>query len=160
ENERNGILNIICSESDKQTERLRNIFDELDPTLKTQSLHIGIWGGFIDRSLQVACYTDHQIFDRYHRFKTKSKISKSKALTLKELKTLQPGDFVVHVDYGVGRFAGLEKIDVNGKFQEAIRLVFRDDDLLYINIHALHKISKYSGQEGGMPRSEEHTSEL
>jgi transcription-repair coupling factor (superfamily II helicase) len=151
ENERNGILNIICSESEKQTERLRNIFEELDPTLKTQSLHIGIRGGFIDKSLQVACYTDHQIFDRYHRFKTKTKISKSTALTLKELKTLQPGDFVVHVDYGVGRFAGLEKIDVNGKFQEAIRLVFRDDDLLYINIHALHKISKYSGQEGGMP---------
>jgi len=151
ENERNGILNIICSESGKQMERLRNIFDELDPTLKMQPLSIGIRGGFIDKSLQIACYTDHQIFDRFHRFKTKNKISKSKALTLKELKTLQPGDFVVHVDYGVGRFAGLEKVDVNGNLQEAIRLVFRDDDLLYINIHALHKISKYSGQEGTMP---------
>lgn len=151
ENERNGILNIICSESEKQMERLGNIFDELDPTLKMQPLRIGIRGGFLDKSLQIACYTDHQIFDRYHRFKTKNKISKSKALTLKELKTLQPGDFVVHVDYGVGRFAGLEKVDVNGNFQEAIRLVFRDDDLLYINIHALHKISKYSGQEGTVP---------
>lgn len=151
ENEKKGILNIICSESDKQIERLRNIFDELDPTLKIQSLSVGIRGGFVDKSLQVACYTDHQIFDRYHRFKTKSKISKSKALTLKELKTLQPGDYVVHVDYGVGRFAGLEKVDVNGNMQEAIRLVFRDDDLLYINIHALHKISKYSGQEGDAP---------
>jgi transcription-repair coupling factor (superfamily II helicase) len=151
ENERNGILNIICSESAKQMERLRNIFEELDPTLRVQPLNIGLRGGFIDKSLQIACYTDHQIFDRYHRFKIKSKVNKSKALTLKELKTLQPGDFVVHVDYGVGRFAGLEKVEVNGNFQEAIRLVFRDDDLLYINIHALHKISKYSGQEGTMP---------
>ncbi|HLT07270.1 MAG TPA: transcription-repair coupling factor [Cyclobacteriaceae bacterium] len=151
DNEKKGILNIICSESERQMERLRNIFDELDPTLKMQPLRIGIRGGFIDRSLQIACYTDHQIFDRYHRFKTKNKINKSKALTLKELKTLQPGDYVVHVDYGVARFAGLEKVDVNGNMQEAIRLVFRDDDLLYINIHALHKISKYSGQEGTMP---------
>lgn len=151
DNEKMGILNIICSESEKQIERLRNIFEELDPTMKMQPLRIGIRGGFVDKSLQVACYTDHQIFDRYHRFKTKSKINKSKALTLKELKTLQPGDYVVHVDYGVGRFAGLEKVDVNGNMQEAIRLVFRDDDLLYINIHALHKISKYSGQEGTMP---------
>ncbi len=151
DNEKKGILNIICSESEKQMERLRNIFEELDPTLKMQPLRIGIRGGFVDTSLQVACYTDHQIFDRYHRFKTKSKINKSKALTLKELKTLQPGDYVVHVDYGVGRFAGLEKVDVNGNMQEAIRLVFRDDDLLYINVHALHKISKYAGQEGTMP---------
>jgi len=151
DNEKKGILNIICSESEKQIERLRNIFEELDPTLKMQPLRIGIRGGFVDKSLQVACYTDHQIFDRFHRFKSKNKINKSKALTLKELKTLQPGDYVVHVDYGVGRFAGLEKVDVNGNMQEAIRLVFRDDDLLYINIHALHKISKYSGQEGTMP---------
>ena len=151
DNEKAGIMNIICSESEKQIERLRNIFEELDPTMKMQPLRIGIRAGFVDKSLQVACYTDHQIFDRYHRFKTKSKINKSKALTLKELKTLQPGDYVVHVDYGVGRFAGLEKVDVNGNMQEAIRLVFRDDDLLYINIHALHKISKYSGQEGTMP---------
>lgn len=151
ENEKNGVLNIICSESEKQMERLKNIFSELDPTLKIQPLHLDIREGFIDKSLELACYTDHQIFDRYHRFKTKCKTGKSKALTLKELKSLQPGDFVVHVDYGVGRFAGLEKVEVNGNFQEAIRLVFRDDDLLYINIHALHKISKYSGQEGSMP---------
>ena len=151
DNERKGILNIICSESAKQLERLKNIFEEMDPTLKMQLMPIGIRGGFIDRTLQVACYTDHQIFDRYHRSKGKSQSSKSKSLTLKELKTLQPGDYVVHMDYGVGRFAGLEKVEVSGNLQEAIRLVFRDDDLLYINIHALHKISKYSGQEGTMP---------
>lgn len=151
ENESKGVLNIICSESEKQIERLLNIFAELDPSLTVQPLLIGVRAGFVDPSLQLACYTDHQIFDRFHRSKTRVKAGKSKSLTLRELKTLQPGDFVVHIDYGVGRFAGLEKVEVNGNFQEAIRLVFRDDDLLYINIHALHKISKYSGQEGTIP---------
>ncbi len=151
ENEKSGWMNIICSESEKQIDRLENIFHELDPTLKVQPMLIGLREGFIDRTLQIACYTDHQIFERFHRYKTKSKTNKSKALTLKELKTLHPGDFVVHVDYGVGRFAGLEKIDVNGKLQEAVRLIFRDDDLLFVNIHSLHKISKYSGQEGTSP---------
>ncbi|EOZ96136.1 Transcription-repair coupling factor [Indibacter alkaliphilus LW1] len=150
-NEREGWLNVICSESDKQINRLANIFQELDPTLQVQSLQIGLREGFVDKNLQLACYTDHQIFERYHRYKTKNKASKSKALTLRELKTLNPGDFVVHVDYGVGRFAGLEKVDVSGKLQEAVRLIFRDDDLLYVNIHSIHKISKYSGQEGTMP---------
>jgi transcription-repair coupling factor (superfamily II helicase) len=151
ENEKTGMLNIVCSESDKQIQRLENIFHELDPTLKVQYLKIGLREGFVDRSLSIACYTDHQIFERFHRYKTKAKSSKSKALTLRELRTLHPGDFIVHIDYGVGRFAGLEKVDVHGKSQEAVRLVFRDDDLLFVNIHSLHKISKYSGQEGTMP---------
>ncbi len=151
ENEKKGWLNIICSESDKQIQRLQNIFNELDPTLSVQSLHIGLREGFVDKNMEIACYTDHQIFERFHKYKTKSKASKSKALTLKELQTLHPGDFIVHIDYGVGRFAGLEKVDVHGKSQEAVRLIFRDDDLLFVNIHSLHKISKYSGQEGTMP---------
>lgn len=151
ENEKKGFINIICSESEKQIERLKNIFEELDPTLRTQSLHLNLRGGFIDHSLRVACYTDHEIFERFHRHKGRRRASKSKSLTLKELKSLHPGDFIVHVDYGVGRFAGLEKVDVNGKRQEAIRLVFRDDDLLYVNVHSLHKISKYAGQEGTQP---------
>jgi transcription-repair coupling factor (superfamily II helicase) len=151
DNEKKGWLNIICSESDKQIQRLENIFNELDPTLRVQSLRIGLREGFVDKNHEIACYTDHQIFERFHRYKTKSKASKSKALTLRELKTLHPGDFIVHVDYGVGRFAGLEKVDVHGKNQEAVRLIFRDDDLLFVNIHSLHKISKYSGQEGTMP---------
>ncbi|MCH6233875.1 transcription-repair coupling factor [Cognataquiflexum rubidum] len=150
-NEKTGMLNIVCSESDKQIQRLENIFHELDPTLKVQYLKIGLREGFVDKSLSIACYTDHQIFERFHRYKTKAKSSKSKALTLRELKALHPGDFIVHIDYGVGRFAGLEKVDVHGKAQEAVRLVFRDDDLLFVNIHSLHKISKYSGQEGTMP---------
>lgn len=150
-NEHRGLVNIISSESEKQIERLKNILEELDPTLRTQSLSVSLRGGFIFPAMKIACYTDHEIFERFHRYKSKKRSSKSKALTIKELNSLQPGDFIVHVDYGVGRFAGLERVDVNGKQQEAIRLVFRDDDLLYVNIHSLHKISKYSGQEGTHP---------
>ena len=99
-------------------------------------------------NIKIVCYTDHQIFARFHKYKVREKFSKTKAITLKELKTLQPGDYVTHIDYGIGRFAGLDKVDVGGKMQEAIRLVFRDNDLLYVSIHSLHKIAKYSGKEG------------
>lgn len=146
-----GFTSLISAESIKQLERLENIFQELDPSLSFQGLNIGLRQGFVDETLKIACYTDHQIFERFHRYKTKDKHSKSKALTLKELRILKPGDFVTHIDYGIGRFAGLDKRVVNDKAQEVIRLVYRDDDLLYVSIHALHKISKYSGQEGNAP---------
>lgn len=151
DNKTKGFTTIISAESVKQLERLENIFQELDPLHDFQGLNIGLRQGFVDETLKIACYTDHQIFERFHRYKTKDKHSKSKALTLKELRTLKPGDYVTHIDYGVGRFAGLDKRLVNDKTQEAIRLVYRDDDLLYVSIHALHKISKYSGQEGATP---------
>ncbi|GAB2503378.1 transcription-repair coupling factor [Algoriphagus taiwanensis] len=151
ENERMGFTNLVVAENEKQIDRLLGIFHELDPTLKVQSMLIGLREGFVDRQQKLVCYTDHQLFERFHRYRGRKKASKSKALTIKELKALHPGDYIVHVDYGVGRFAGLEKVDVNGKMQEAVRLVFRDDDLLYVNVHSLHKISKYSGQEGQMP---------
>ena len=151
ENQTNGIANIMVAESFQQLERLQTIFEELDPTLAYQHMQIGLREGFVDRHLNIACYTDHQLFDRFHRYKVKTKHSKSKAITLRELRSLSPGDYVVHIDYGVGRFAGLEKVDVSGKEQEAIRLVYRDDDLLYVSIHSLHKISKYSGKEGTPP---------
>jgi len=151
ENEKKGFINLLTAENEKQIDRLQGIFRELDPTLQTQSLLIGLREGFEDRQMKLACFTDHQLFERFHRYKTRNKASKSKALTLKELKALHPGDYIVHVDYGVGRFAGLEKVEVSGKMQEAVRLVFRDDDLLYVNIHSLHKISKFSGQEGAVP---------
>ncbi|WP_268033157.1 transcription-repair coupling factor [Algoriphagus sp. PAP.12] len=151
ENEKKGFTNIITAENDKQLDRLLGIFTELDPTLLVQTMRLGLREGFEDRKSKLVCYTDHQIFERFHRYKTRKKASKSKALTIKELKSLHPGDYIVHVDYGVGRFAGLEKVEVGGKMQEAVRLVFRDDDLLYVNIHSLHKISKYSGQEGQAP---------
>lgn len=146
-----GISTAIVAESPKQLERLQNIFEELDPTLSFQTINIGLRQGFTDDLLKISCFTDHQIFERFHKYKTKDTHSKSKALTLKELKTLSPGDYVTHIDYGVGRFAGLDKQEVRGKFQEAIRLIYRDDDLLYVSIHSLHKISKYSGSEGTAP---------
>jgi transcription-repair coupling factor (superfamily II helicase) len=146
-----GMTNMISAESLNQFNRLETIFEELDPTVKIQSLNIGLRQGFIDNIVKVSCYTDHQLFDRFHRYKTKTKHSKSKALTLKELRSLKPGDYVTHIDHGVGRFAGMEKIEVKGNQQESIRLVYRDDDLLYISLHALHKISKYTGKEGVPP---------
>ncbi|MFT7363352.1 MAG: transcription-repair coupling factor (superfamily II helicase), partial [Algoriphagus sp.] len=151
ENEKRGYANILTAENEKQIDRLIGIFKELDPTIQIQSMLLGLREGFEDRQSKIACFTDHQLFERFHRYKTRAKASKSKALTIKELKALHPGDYIVHVDYGVGRFAGLEKVDVSGKKQEAVRLIFRDDDLLYVNIHSLHKISKYSGQEGTAP---------
>lgn len=151
DNEKAGYLNLITAENEKQIDRLQGIFLELDPTLQVQSMLLSLREGFVDRQAKLVCYTDHQLFERFHRYKSKSKSTASKALTLKEIKALHPGDYVVHVDYGVGRFAGLEKVDVSGKMQEAVRLIFRDDDLLYVNIHSLHKISKYSGQEGQAP---------
>jgi len=151
ENEKKGYVNILTAENGKQIDRLLGIFSELDPTLQVQNMLLSLREGFEDRHSKIACFTDHQLFERFHRYKTRNKASKSKALTIKELKALHPGDYIVHVDYGVGRFAGLEKVHVAGKMQEAVRLVFRDDDLLYVNIHSLHKISKFSGQEGAAP---------
>jgi transcription-repair coupling factor (superfamily II helicase) len=152
ENDEAKITNLLVAESPKQLERLDTIFEEIDPYLKFQGLNISLREGYLDKILNIACYTDHQLFDRFHKYKSKSKYSKSKALTLKELRTLQPGDFVTHVDHGIGKFAGLEKVENNGKHQEAIRLIYRDDDLVLVSIHSLHKISKYTGKEGTPPQ--------
>ncbi|MCB0496691.1 MAG: transcription-repair coupling factor [Cyclobacteriaceae bacterium] len=150
-NEHNGLINVIAAESPKQHDRLQTIFEEVQPNLEFHPLVTGLRAGFIDPNLQIACYTDHQIFERFHRYKVKDQHSKSKALTLKELRTLNPGDYVTHVDYGIGRFAGLHKVPVGSKLQEAVRLVYKDDDILYVSIHSIHKISKYSGKEGEPP---------
>lgn len=146
-----GYKVIIASESHQQIQRLHSILEELDPYVRFEELISPMREGFIDLQRQVLCYTDHQIFDRFHRYKTKERFSKSKSITLKELRTLQPGDFVAHTDFGIARFAGLERIDNNGHKQEAIRLVFRDDDLMVLSIHALHKISRYTGKDGQAP---------
>ncbi len=146
-----GYGNFITAEVPRQTEKLKGIFEEINPQLEFQPLDFALRLGFVDSNLKIACYTDHQIFERFHRYRAKDKFSKSKALTLRELQTLQPGDFVTHIDYGIAKFAGLEKKEVNGHEQEAIRLVYRDDDLLYVSIHSLHKISKYSGRDGAPP---------
>lgn len=146
-----GFSNFIAADMPKQLDRLAGIVEELNVAVKFQPLEFSLRQGFVDQQLKMICYTDHQIFERFHRYRAREKFSKSKALTLRELQSLQPGDFVTHIDYGIAKFAGLEKRDVNGHEQEAIRLVYRDDDLLYVSIHALHKISKYSGKEGSPP---------
>ncbi|WP_027001054.1 transcription-repair coupling factor [Eisenibacter elegans] len=151
DNQTKQYQNFIATDSAKQTERLQTIFDEINPQVQFQSLHCGLREGFIDHQVQWVCYTDHQIFERYYRYRQKERYSKSKAITIKELKALKPGDFVTHIDYGIGRFAGMEMQEINGRPQEVIRLVYRDDDLLYVNIHSLHKITKYSGKEGSSP---------
>jgi transcription-repair coupling factor (superfamily II helicase) len=150
DHQQKGFYNFIAAEQPRQVERLHGIFEEIHPELKFQSLEFSLRQGFVDFQSKIVCYTDHQIFERYHRYRSKEKFSKSKALTFRELQAMQPGDFVTHIDYGIGKFAGLEKKEVNGREQEAIRLVFRDDDILTLSIHALHKISKYSGKDGAI----------
>jgi transcription-repair coupling factor (superfamily II helicase) len=151
EHQEQGYSNFIAAEMPKQLDRLKGIFDEVNSSLRFQPLEFSLREGYVDHQFKITCYTDHQIFERFHRYRAREKFSKSKALTLRELQTLQPGDFVTHIDHGIAKFAGLEKKDVNGHEQEAIRLVYRDDDLLYVSIHSLHKISKYSGKEGAPP---------
>lgn len=151
ENKVRDFTTIIAADSVRQADRLRTIFDELDPNVQFQHLLIALREGYVDEQLGLAVYTDHQLFERYYRAQETKKFSKKKALTLRELKTLQPGDYVTHQDYGIARFAGLTQVEMNGHVQEAIRLVYRDDDVLTVSIHALHKIAKYSGAEGSPP---------
>ncbi len=151
ENQDREIKNYIIADQPGQIQRLENIFDEHNADLSISSELLSLREGFIDFERKIACYTDHQIFERFFRYKVKEKYSKSKALTLKQLQSLEPGDYVTHIDYGVGRFAGMETKEVNGKMQEAIRIIYKDDDILLVNVHALHKISKYSGKEGEAP---------
>ncbi|MGB0522350.1 MAG: transcription-repair coupling factor [Flammeovirgaceae bacterium] len=147
-----NITSVIVAEYQKQLSRIRNIFEEIDPMLPFKEMNLSLRGGFVDKHMKLALYTDHQIFERYHRYKEKKRFSKSKALTLKELRELKVGDYMVHVDHGIGRFGGMAKQEVSGKMQEAIRLIYRDNDLLYVGIHSLHKVSKYSGQDTEKPK--------
>ncbi|MCD4774276.1 MAG: transcription-repair coupling factor, partial [Bacteroidales bacterium] len=142
----------------KQIERLNSIFENiqqnngLNSEIDFSPLYLSLHEGFIDRDEKLTCYTDHQIFDRYHRFYLKDRFSKKESVTLKEIHDLKPGDYVTHIDHGVGQFGGLEKIENNGKQQEAIRLIYKDDDLLYISIHSLHQIAKFVSKEGTVPK--------
>ncbi|MCK4751450.1 MAG: DEAD/DEAH box helicase, partial [Bacteroidales bacterium] len=147
-----GFTNYILSDNVKQLERLRAIFDEIDPELQYQAVSQTIHEGYLDEDLKISVYTDHQIFERYHKFRFHDRFSKKESVSMKELTGLNPGDYVVHVDHGIGIFGGLEKIDVNGKIQEAIKLVYKDRDVLYVNIHSLHRISKYKGKDTDAPK--------
>ncbi|MDQ2751831.1 MAG: transcription-repair coupling factor [Bacteroidota bacterium] len=142
----------IFAEQAKQLERLNTIFTDLKTDIQFIPVATSIHEGFIDEDLKVVCYTDHQIFQRYHKYRVKQAYNKNKALTLKTLRDLQPGDFVTHIDHGVGTYSGLQKIDVNGRIQEAVRIIYKDSDILYVNINSLHKISKYTGKEGTVPK--------
>ncbi|TDQ75928.1 transcription-repair coupling factor [Sphingobacterium yanglingense] len=152
ENESKKINNLIFSDSTKQVERIYAILDDLDKTVSFTPIYKALREGFRDDHTQLACYTDHQIFDRYYKYKRKKGYERSQAITLKELRDLKPGDYITHIDHGVGKYAGLEKVDVNGKTQEMIRLIYADNDLLYVNINSLNRISKYSGKEGSIPK--------
>ena len=144
---------LIVSNQPKQIERIYSIFEDLQAEVTFSTLNLSLHEGFINNDLRIACYTDHQIFERYHRFKLKDGFRKNQqALTLKEIYNLNRGDFVTHIDHGIGQFSGLEMIDVNGKPQEAIRLIYKDNDVLYVSIHSLHRISKYTGKDGTQPK--------
>jgi transcription-repair coupling factor (superfamily II helicase) len=180
QNSANGLQNILLTDNPKQAERLKSILEDIqiknqetryhDPEpatlhpspftshlspLPSHDLHtimnFPLHEGFIDKDLKIACYTDHQIFERYHRFHLRDGYVSKEALTLKELYDLRPGDFVTHIDHGIGRFDGLEKIINNDLEQEAIRLIYKNNDILYVSIHSLHRISKYVGKEGSAP---------
>ncbi len=158
DNSEKGISNIIVSDNAKQLKRIRAIIDDIEPdnnfdrdNIFYSTINLSIHEGFIDEDLKIACYTDHQIFNRYHKFHLKDGFSIKQAITLKDFYDLKPGDYVTHIDYGIGRFDGLEKITNNGKQQEALRLVYKNNDLLYVSIHSLHRISKYVSKEGKVP---------
>lgn len=142
----------IFAENPKQLERLQSIFDDLKAEIAFNPIATSIHEGFIDEDQKIVCYTDHQVFQRYHKYKVKQAYNKNKALTLRTLRELQPGDFVTHIDHGVGIFSGLQKLEVNGKLQEAVRLIYKDTDILYVNINSLHKIAKYTGKDGSVPK--------
>jgi transcription-repair coupling factor (superfamily II helicase) len=142
----------LFADNPKQLERLHSIFADLKAEIQFTPVPISIHGGFIDDDLKVVCYTDHQLFQRYHKYKVKQAYNKSKALTLRTLRELQPGDYVTHIDHGVGVYSGLQKIEANGRLQEAVRIIYKDSDILYVNINSLHKISKYTGKEGTVPK--------
>jgi len=158
DNHFNGITNYLFCSNENQANRFHDIFESLDEEnhedIRKQYHTVvqPLYQGFVDEEHQVACYTDHQIFERYHKFSIKNSYSKKQTITLKELNSLSVGDYVTHIDHGIGKFGGLQKIQVEGKTQEAIKLVYADNDIVYVSIHSLHKISKYNGKDGTPPK--------
>ena len=152
-NQDKGYTNYIACVSEQQAKRFHDIFD--DAKLDVKEYHtviLSLHQGFVDHDNKIVCYTDHQIFERYHKFQLKNGYAKKQAITLKELTNLDIGDYVTHIDHGIGRFGGLQKIDVEGKKQEAIKLIYGERDVLYLSIHSLHKITKFNGKDGKPPK--------
>ncbi|WP_339713506.1 transcription-repair coupling factor [uncultured Kriegella sp.] len=151
-NHKEGYSNYICCASEQQAKRFHDIFDEVGHDVHYKTLVFPLYQGFVSEDLKLVCYTDHQIFERYHKFHLKNGYAKKQAITLKDLNKLEIGDYVTHIDHGIGKFGGLQKIDVEGKKQEAIKLMYGERDILYVSIHSLHKISKFNGKDGAPPK--------
>ena len=148
-----GYDTYILSENKAQVERLENIFHQIGRgQAVVRSLSTTLHEGFVDNDLKLCLYTDHQIFDRYQRYRINGEIRRDEQMTVAELNQLRPGDYVVHIDHGVGRFDGLVKINENGKAHEAIKLVYKDGDVLFVNVHSLHRISRYKSGDGEPPK--------
>ncbi len=152
-NNKKGYTNYIACISEQQAKRFQDIFNDSNLDVKEyQTIILSLHQGFVDHDSKMVCYTDHEIFERYHKFHLKNGYAKKQAITLKELTNLDIGDYVTHIDHGIGRFGGLQKIDVEGKKQEAIKLVYGERDVLYLSIHSLHKITKFNGKDGKPPK--------
>ncbi len=147
-----GYETYICSENPKQFDRLSAIFKELKADVQFLPVEIPVHEGFIDEDLKIEVLTDHQIFQRYHQYKVRQGFTKDQSLNVRVLRELTAGDFVTHIDHGIAKFAGLQTIEIGGQKQEAVRLNFKNNDIVYVSIHSLHKISKYLGKEGEAPQ--------
>ena len=147
-----GFTNYIFCANEQQAQRFHDIFEDAKKEVHYQTIVFPLYQGFIDLEAKIVCYTDHQIFERYHKFRLKNGYAKKQSITLKELNNLDIGDYVTHIDHVIGKFGGLQKIDVEGKNQEAIKLIYGDRDILYVSIHSLHKISKFNGKDGKAPK--------
>lgn len=147
-----GFQNYIFCTNEKQAKRFEDIFNDVPQEVYYETIVSSLHQGFVDLDEKILCYTDHQIFERYHKFHLKNGYAKKQAITLKEINSLQIGDYVTHIDHGIGKFGGLQKIDVEGKKQEAIKLIYGDRDILYVSIHSLHKITKFNGKDGKPPK--------
>ena len=152
-----GYRVFISSDNPKQIERLRNIFNHntgstTEKTPLFEEINYSLHGGFIDHNSKICLYTDHQIFNRYHRVKVKREVPVSERITINELNAFQIGDYVVHIDHGVGIFGGLVKTNLNGKIQESIKLIYKDNDVIFVSIHGIHRISRYKSKDGAPPK--------
>ena len=147
-----GYQNYICCSNSQQAQRFYDIFETVEQEVNCQIIVLSLYQGFVDHDNKLVCYTDHQIFERYHKFHLKNGYTKKQSITLKELTKLEIGDYITHIDHGIGKFGGLQKIDVEGKKQEAIKLFYGERDVLYLSIHALHKITKFNGKDGKSPK--------
>ncbi len=147
-----GFTNYIFCANEQQAQRFLDIFEDAKKQVHYQTVVFSLHQGFIDLEEKIVCYTDHQIFERYHKFRLKNGYAKKQSISLKELNNLDIGDYVTHIDHGIGKFGGLQKINVEGKNQEAIKLIYGDRDILYVSIHSLHKISKFNGKDGKVPK--------